>query len=245
MRQLSLLTVQETKFRPLSFLATCHRSELLRSSCFTDLLMLMETALEAPIREVHLVSEVHGLGVCRSIKLWWLFTTGTESLRAPARRSEVSPLSLSDLVGWTVEWGRDTAIPVFVRLAKSTRSDAKVTSRQLRWVRAIPFGSIHLLSPSNFAPGISINFGIVTRLILNLLHQHSRVNLDQFDSLAIIRDRRARSAAGSASSASSRTYPQQRDDHHGCTSRRAISFLGASLGSLFGSLFEVCSKSVR
>src|ERR1700733_12192727 len=33
----------------------------IRSSCFTDLLMLMETALEAPMLEVHVVSETHGL----------------------------------------------------------------------------------------------------------------------------------------------------------------------------------------
>jgi quinol monooxygenase YgiN len=33
----------------------------IRSSCFTDLLMLMETALEAPVLEVHSVSETRGL----------------------------------------------------------------------------------------------------------------------------------------------------------------------------------------
>jgi len=40
----------------------------IRSSCFTDLLMLMETALEAPMLEVHLVSEVHGLEYVEAVR---------------------------------------------------------------------------------------------------------------------------------------------------------------------------------
>jgi len=40
----------------------------IRSSCFTDLLMLMETALEAPMLEFHLVSEIHGLEYAEAVR---------------------------------------------------------------------------------------------------------------------------------------------------------------------------------
>ncbi len=40
----------------------------IRSSCFTDLLMLMETALEAPRLEVHLVSLVHGFEYVEAVR---------------------------------------------------------------------------------------------------------------------------------------------------------------------------------
>ena len=40
----------------------------LRSSCFTDLLMLMETAPEAPILEVHFVGKVHGLEYVEAVR---------------------------------------------------------------------------------------------------------------------------------------------------------------------------------
>jgi quinol monooxygenase YgiN len=39
----------------------------IRSSCFTDLLMLMETALEAPMPEVNLVSEIRGLAAAQQV----------------------------------------------------------------------------------------------------------------------------------------------------------------------------------
>jgi quinol monooxygenase YgiN len=40
----------------------------IRSSCFTDLLMLMETALEAPMLEVHSVSETRGLEYVEAVR---------------------------------------------------------------------------------------------------------------------------------------------------------------------------------
>jgi quinol monooxygenase YgiN len=40
----------------------------IRSSCFTDLLMLMETALEAPMLEVHSVSETRGLEFVEAVR---------------------------------------------------------------------------------------------------------------------------------------------------------------------------------
>ena len=40
----------------------------LRSSCFTDLLMLMETAPEAPILQFHSVREVHGLEYVEAVR---------------------------------------------------------------------------------------------------------------------------------------------------------------------------------
>jgi quinol monooxygenase YgiN len=40
----------------------------IRSSCFTDLLMLMETSLEAPTLEVHSVSELGGLEYVESVR---------------------------------------------------------------------------------------------------------------------------------------------------------------------------------
>jgi quinol monooxygenase YgiN len=40
----------------------------IRSSCFTDLLMLMETALEAPVLEVHSVSEMGGLAYVEAVR---------------------------------------------------------------------------------------------------------------------------------------------------------------------------------
>src|SRR5271170_2348723 len=40
----------------------------IRSSCFTDLLMLMETALEAPMLEVRSVSGIHGLGYIEAVR---------------------------------------------------------------------------------------------------------------------------------------------------------------------------------
>jgi quinol monooxygenase YgiN len=40
----------------------------IRSSCFTDLLMLMETALEAPKLEFHSVSEIHGLEYVEAVR---------------------------------------------------------------------------------------------------------------------------------------------------------------------------------
>jgi quinol monooxygenase YgiN len=40
----------------------------IRSSCFTDLLMLMETALEAPMLEFRSVSEIHGLEYAEAVR---------------------------------------------------------------------------------------------------------------------------------------------------------------------------------
>jgi hypothetical protein len=40
----------------------------IRSSCFTDLLMLMETAVEPPMLEVHLVSETRGLEFVEAVR---------------------------------------------------------------------------------------------------------------------------------------------------------------------------------
>jgi quinol monooxygenase YgiN len=40
----------------------------IRSSCFTDLLMLMETSLEAPTLEVHSVSETRGLEFVEAVR---------------------------------------------------------------------------------------------------------------------------------------------------------------------------------
>jgi quinol monooxygenase YgiN len=40
----------------------------IRSSCFTDLLMLMETALESPMLEVHSVSETRGLEFVEAVR---------------------------------------------------------------------------------------------------------------------------------------------------------------------------------
>jgi len=40
----------------------------IRSSCFTDLLMLMETALEAPMLEFHSVSEIRGLEYAEAVR---------------------------------------------------------------------------------------------------------------------------------------------------------------------------------
>jgi|GEM_PF-7080593 len=40
----------------------------IRSSCFTDLLMLMETAPEAPVLEVRSVSEIHGLEYVEAVR---------------------------------------------------------------------------------------------------------------------------------------------------------------------------------
>jgi quinol monooxygenase YgiN len=40
----------------------------IRSSCFTDLLMLMETAIEAPKLEVHSVSETRGLEFVEAVR---------------------------------------------------------------------------------------------------------------------------------------------------------------------------------
>ena len=40
----------------------------IRSSCFTDLLMLMETAPEPPVLEVRSVSEVHGLEYVEAVR---------------------------------------------------------------------------------------------------------------------------------------------------------------------------------
>ena len=40
----------------------------IRSSCFTDLLLLMETAPEAPILKVHFVGEVHGLEYVEAVR---------------------------------------------------------------------------------------------------------------------------------------------------------------------------------
>jgi quinol monooxygenase YgiN len=40
----------------------------IRSSCFTDLLMLMETAPEAPVLEVRGVREVHGLEYIEAVR---------------------------------------------------------------------------------------------------------------------------------------------------------------------------------
>jgi quinol monooxygenase YgiN len=40
----------------------------IRSSCFTDLLMLMETAVETPMLEVHSVSEVRGLEFVKMVR---------------------------------------------------------------------------------------------------------------------------------------------------------------------------------
>jgi quinol monooxygenase YgiN len=40
----------------------------IRSSCFTDLLMLMETALEAPMLEFHSVSQIRGLEYAEAVR---------------------------------------------------------------------------------------------------------------------------------------------------------------------------------
>ena len=40
----------------------------IRSSCFTDLVMLMETALEAPMLQIHSVSETHGLEYVEGVR---------------------------------------------------------------------------------------------------------------------------------------------------------------------------------
>jgi quinol monooxygenase YgiN len=40
----------------------------IRSTCFTDLLMLMETAPEAPVLEVRGVREVHGLEYIEAVR---------------------------------------------------------------------------------------------------------------------------------------------------------------------------------
>jgi quinol monooxygenase YgiN len=40
----------------------------IRSACFTDLLMLMETSSEAPVLEVHSVREVHGLEYVEAVR---------------------------------------------------------------------------------------------------------------------------------------------------------------------------------
>jgi quinol monooxygenase YgiN len=40
----------------------------IRSSCFTDLLMLMETAVETPMLEVHSVSEIRGLEFVEAVR---------------------------------------------------------------------------------------------------------------------------------------------------------------------------------
>src|SRR5271170_1699047 len=40
----------------------------IRSSCFTDLLMLMETAVEAPLLEVHSISEIGGLEFVEAVR---------------------------------------------------------------------------------------------------------------------------------------------------------------------------------
>jgi quinol monooxygenase YgiN len=40
----------------------------IRSSCFTELLMLMETTLEAPVFEVRSVSEVYGLEYVEAVR---------------------------------------------------------------------------------------------------------------------------------------------------------------------------------
>ena len=40
----------------------------IRSSCFTDLLRLMETAPEAPVLEVRAVCEVHGLEYVEAVR---------------------------------------------------------------------------------------------------------------------------------------------------------------------------------
>jgi hypothetical protein len=40
----------------------------IRSSCFTDLLMLMETAHETPMLEVHSVSETRGLEFVEAVR---------------------------------------------------------------------------------------------------------------------------------------------------------------------------------
>ena len=40
----------------------------MRSSCFTDLLMLMETATEAPVLEVRSVREVYGLEYVEAVR---------------------------------------------------------------------------------------------------------------------------------------------------------------------------------
>jgi len=41
----------------------------IRSSSFTDLLMLMETSPEAPVLEVRIVGEVHGLEYIEAVRL--------------------------------------------------------------------------------------------------------------------------------------------------------------------------------
>ncbi len=49
----------------------CSEKELksnIRSSCFTDLLMLMETSPEPPVLEVRSVSEIHGLEYIEAVR---------------------------------------------------------------------------------------------------------------------------------------------------------------------------------
>jgi quinol monooxygenase YgiN len=40
----------------------------IRSSCFTDLLLLMETAPEAPVLEVHAIPKTHGLEYIEAVR---------------------------------------------------------------------------------------------------------------------------------------------------------------------------------
>jgi quinol monooxygenase YgiN len=40
----------------------------IRSSCFTDILMLMETAPEAPVLEVHAIPKTHGLEYIEAVR---------------------------------------------------------------------------------------------------------------------------------------------------------------------------------